>query len=114
LKDIEILLRACLVKVRVKPVDVLEYAEDLSLMALFGRNATKMEEATLQKRPTRGCSAWKRSRFGFFKSNPIAYQTGSNSSGKDICFCIICDFLIKEQVGVCQYAVLVPKVFHRG
>jgi hypothetical protein len=34
--------RACLVKVRVNPVDVLGYAEDLSLMALFGRKALRM------------------------------------------------------------------------
>jgi hypothetical protein len=38
-----------LIKVRVKPVDILGYTEDLSLMALFGRNTSKMEEATLAK-----------------------------------------------------------------
>jgi hypothetical protein len=38
--------------VRVKRVDVLGYAEDLSLMALFGRKASRTEEATLQKRST--------------------------------------------------------------
>jgi hypothetical protein len=38
-----------LVKGKVKPVYVLRYAEDLSLRALFGRKASRMDEATLQK-----------------------------------------------------------------
>jgi len=59
--------------------DVLGYAEELSLMALFGRNAAKTVEATLQKRPIRGCWVRERSRFGFFNLNPITYQTGSKA-----------------------------------
>ncbi len=39
-------LRACLVKVRVNLFVGLRYAEDLILMAFFGRNASKTEEAT--------------------------------------------------------------------
>lgn len=41
-----VLLRACLVKVRVNLFVGLGYAEDLILMAFFGRNASKIEEAT--------------------------------------------------------------------
>src|SRR3712207_2839667 len=39
-------LRACLVKVRVNLFVGLGYAEDLIVMAFFGRNASKTEEAT--------------------------------------------------------------------
>src|SRR4051812_3480838 len=44
---------------------------------MFGRNTSKMEDATPQKRLTCGCSFCKRSRFGSSKSNPTTYQTGS-------------------------------------
>src|SRR3712207_855549 len=39
-------VRACLVKVRVNLFVGLGYAEDLIVMAFFGRNASKTEEAT--------------------------------------------------------------------
>ena len=45
-------LRACLVRVRVKLFGVVEYAEDLPEGSLFGRNASKTEEAAAQKRLT--------------------------------------------------------------
>jgi hypothetical protein len=78
------LLRACFVKVRLKPFGVLGYAEDLSLIAPFGRNASKPEEAAPRKQLIEGCSPCKRSRFGFSKSNLITYQTGSQSPLKGL------------------------------
>jgi hypothetical protein len=71
-------LRACLVKVRVNLFVGLGYAEDLIVMAFFGRNASKTEEATPKTAHIRQFFLWQRSRFSFFKSNPITYQTGSN------------------------------------
>jgi hypothetical protein len=45
-RTLPLLLRACLVRVRVKPFwRSLAYAEDLSVIALFSRNAPKTEEA---------------------------------------------------------------------
>ena len=41
-------IRAYLVKVRLKPFGVLGYAEDLSQIATFGRNASKTDEAAPQ------------------------------------------------------------------
>jgi hypothetical protein len=50
-------------------------------MAFFGRNASKTEEATPKNSShIRQFFPWQRSRFSFFKSNPITYQTGSESS----------------------------------
>jgi hypothetical protein len=45
-------------------------------MALFGRKASRMEEATLQKRPTEAVLRAEEADLAL-KSNPIAYQTGS-------------------------------------
>jgi hypothetical protein len=50
-------------------------------MAFFGRNASKTEEATPKTAHIRQFFPWQRSRFSFFKSNPITYQTGSERDG---------------------------------
>ena len=57
-------LRACLVRVRVKPFwRSLAYAEELSLIALFGRNASKMRKLPSKTVHRVLFSPWRRSGF---------------------------------------------------
>jgi hypothetical protein len=68
--------RACLVKVRVNLFVGLGYAEDLIVMA-FSLVETLRKPRKLPPKTAhiRQFFPWQRSRFIFFASNPITYQT---------------------------------------